>query len=60
MEYERSSVRISIWNTDRAELTGPKGRLVKATLAERDCDVLCVTECFAGVLPNVEDVIKGA
>ena len=53
------TVRIGTWNTERAGPTGPKGKLVKDALAGPGCDVLCVTEGFAGILPDRRNVIKG-
>ena len=54
-----SIVRIGTWNTEWAGPTGPKGKLVKAALAAPECDVLCVTEGFAGILPDRRNVLKG-
>ena len=54
-----SIVRIGTWNTEWAGPTGPKGRLVKSKLAKPKCDLLCVTEGFAGILPGTRNVLKG-
>ena len=54
-----STVRIGTWNTEWARPTGPKGTLVKAALATPLCDVLCVTEGVAGILPGQGNVIEG-
>lgn len=54
-----STVRIGTWNTEWARPTGPKGTLVKAALAAPGCDVLCVTEGVAGILPGQGNVIEG-
>ena len=56
---DSSTVRIGTWNTEWAGPSGPKGKLVKAALAAPGCDVLCVTEGFAGILPDQQNVIKG-
>ena len=50
-------LRIGTWNT---EWTAPKtvrGALVRSMLADPDCDILCVTEGTAGLLPSSGYVI---
>lgn len=38
--------------------TSPRGRRIRAALEVADCDVLCVTEGFAGIFPDAGHVIK--
>ena len=44
-------VRIGTWNTEWAKPGSVKGERVGALLAEPDCDILCVTEGYAKLLP---------
>ncbi len=55
-----STIRIGTWNTEWAKpsSTGRKrGNIVSDQLAASGCDVLCVTEGFAGILPDGGHVI---
>lgn len=52
-----STLRIGTWNTEWAKPGSSRGRRVSAELAEPDCDILCVTEGYAGVLPKGGHVI---
>ena len=38
--------------------TSPRGHRIRAALKVSDCDVLCVTEGFAGIFPDAGHVIK--
>ena len=53
-----SIVRVGTWNTMWATPTSPRGRRIRATLEVSDCDILCVTEGFAGIFPDAGHVIK--
>ena len=53
-----SIVRIGTWNTWWATPTSPRGHRIRAALESRKCDVLCVTEGFAGIAPDSGHVIK--
>ena len=57
--HSSSIVRIDTWTTEWAGPTGPKGRLVKSKLAKPKCELPCVTEGFAGILPDTRNVLKG-
>ncbi len=46
------TVRIGTWNTQWAVPDRPRGARVRAALADTDCDILCVTEGSAGLLPS--------
>lgn len=51
--------RIGTWNTQWANPRGAKGDRVRAALAAPGCDLLCVTEGSAGLLPTEGHVIDG-
>ena len=53
-------VRVGTWNTMWATPTSPRGRRIRAALKVSDCDVLCVTEGFVGIFPDVGHVIKAS
>ena len=53
-----SIVRVGTWNTMWATPTSPRGRRIRAALEISDCDVLCVTEGFAGIFPDARHVIN--
>ena len=36
----------------------PRGHLIRTAFEVSDCDILCVTEGFAGIFPDAEHVIK--
>lgn len=50
--------RIGTWNTEWARRNSARGTRVRDALATSDCDVLCVTEGFAGILPDGGHVIE--
>ena len=52
-------LRIGTWNTRWARPGTPQGCRVSALLARPDCDILCVTEAYEGVLPSGGHVIDG-
>ena len=45
-------VRIGTWNTEWAKPGWARGDRVSALLAKPDCDILCVTEGYAKILPE--------
>lgn len=49
---ERTILRIGTWNAEWARPSTPRGEAVRAALQAPDCDVLCVTEGYAGLLPH--------
>ncbi len=51
------SVRVGTWNVEWAKPGTPKGKRVEPILAAPNCDVLCVTEGDAGILPKGGHVI---
>ena len=55
-----STVRVGTWNAEWPGPTGPRGKLVEAALAALGCDVLCVTEGVAGILPGQGSLIEGS
>ncbi len=50
-------VRVGTWNTEWAKPGSPKGNRVSEALANPDCDILCVTEGYAEILPGGGHVI---
>lgn len=50
-------VRIGTWNTEWAKPGTAKGDRVGELLAEPDCDILCVTEGYAEILPDGGQII---
>lgn len=56
-ERQAAKVRIGTWNTNWAVPNRARGRLVSGILAEAQCDVLCVTEGSAGLLPRQDHII---
>lgn len=52
-----SAVRIGTWNTEWAKPSSIRGSIISEKLAASGCDVLCVTEGFAGILPDGGHVI---
>ncbi|MDE0108620.1 MAG: hypothetical protein OXN96_12455 [Bryobacterales bacterium] len=52
-----SAIRIGTWNTEWAKPIGIRGNIISEKLAASGCDVLCVTEGFAGILPDGGHVI---
>ena len=46
-----ATVRIGTWNTKFARSGSRKGKIIRDELAASNCDVLCVTEGFAAILP---------
>ena len=61
MSSEGSSrfLRIGTWNTNWAEPDRARGERVRNALARPDCDILCVTEGFEGILSDEGNVIDG-
>ncbi|MXY70592.1 MAG: endonuclease/exonuclease/phosphatase family protein [Acidobacteriia bacterium] len=51
------TIRIGTWNTRWAKPSSIGGKIISKVLAASDCDVLCVTEGFAGILPEGGHVI---
>ena len=51
------TIRIGTWNTNWASSRSARGPIIKQKLADTDCDIVCVTEGSAGVLPNGGHVI---
>ena len=52
-----SAIRIGTWNTEWARPSSIRGKIISEKLAASGCDVLCVTEGFAGILPDGGHVI---
>ena len=52
-----ATIRIGTWNTDWAKPGKIPGTIVSEKLAAAKCDILCVTEGFAGILPDGGHVI---
>ena len=50
-------VRVGTWNTHWASPKTKRGRSVSAALAAPDCDILCVTEGYAELLPSGGHII---
>ncbi len=57
MQSTRTTFRAGTWNTEWAQPGSAKGRRVAAELAKPDCDILCLTEAYAEVLPGGGHVI---
>ena len=51
MDNVRPTVRIGTWNVDWARPDGDRDIRVAAALRKPECDILCVSEGCAGVLP---------
>ena len=51
MDNVRPAVRIGTWNVDWAGLDGDRGIRVAAALRKPECDILCVSEGCADILP---------
>ncbi len=45
------TIRIGTWNTEWRKPESNSGTIISKTLTATDCDILCVTEGFAGILP---------
>ena len=54
---EPSTIRVGTWNTRWAKPSSTNGNIISNRLAASGCDVLCVTEGFAGILPDGGHVI---
>ena len=50
-------LRVGTWNTEWTPPRTVRGKLVRALLADSDCDILCVTEGGAEILPDGGDLI---
>jgi len=55
--YRAHTVRIGTWNTQWANPRGARGDRVRTVLADPGCDILCVTEGSAGLLPTGGHII---
>ncbi|MDE0628701.1 MAG: hypothetical protein OXH99_20080 [Bryobacterales bacterium] len=55
----KDMIRIGTWNTEWAEPGAkiPRDKIISDKLAATKCDILCVTEGFAGILSNGGHVI---
>ena len=52
MSDVRTVLRIGTWNINWAKPGTERGRCVVKRLAAPGCDLLCVTEGYAGILPD--------
>lgn len=52
-------LRIGTWNTQWAKPNTTLGNVVRASLSYPNCDVLCVTEGYRGILPRTNYVVDG-
>lgn len=50
-------IRVGTWNTEWAKPVSTRGNIIGDKLAASGCDILCVTEGFAGILPDGGHVI---
>ena len=50
-------LRVGTWNTEWTPPRTVRGKLVRASLADSDCDILCVTEGTKEILPDGGDLI---
>ena len=51
------TIRIGTWNTEWAKPGSTRGNIISDKLAATDCDILCITEGFAEILPDGGHVI---
>ena len=51
-------MRIGTWNTQWANPSGKRGMRVRDLLAEGHCQILCITEGYAGLLPEGGSIIE--
>lgn len=51
------TIRIGTWNTEWKKPGGKAGNIIRERLAATECHVLCVTEGYAGILPDGGHVI---
>ena len=51
------AIRIGTWNTEWASPSSSRGSIIRDMLAGSGCDLLCVTEGFAGIFPDRGHVI---
>ena len=58
-DSDRPTARIGTWNVEWAKPDTERGERVAAALNEPGCDVMCVTEGFAEILPAGGHVIDG-
>ena len=58
-DSHRPTARIGTWNVEWAAPDTERGERVAAALNEPGCDVMCVSEGFAGILPAGGHVIDG-
>lgn len=47
-----SAIRVGTWNTEWANPSSIRGNVISDNLDVSNCDVLCVTEGFAAILPD--------
>ena len=59
MSTVETMLRIGTWNTQWAKPGTARGDRVSASLADPDCDILCVTEGYADILHDGGHVIDG-
>lgn len=52
-------LRIGTWNTEFAKPGAVRGERVRPILAAPDCDILCVTEGYAGIFPDGGNPVEG-
>ena len=52
-------LRIGTWNTQWTSPRTVRGKVVSASLADPDCDILCVTEGYRDILPRAIYTIDG-
>ena len=52
MDRDQPTVRVGTWNVAWAGADSKRGVRVAAALKARDCDIVCVTEGYADVLPS--------
>ena len=52
-------LRIGTWNTQWTSPRTVRGKVVSASLADPDCDILCVTEGYRDILPRAKYTIDG-
>ena len=55
----KNKIKIGTWNTEWAKPGAeiPRDKIIRCKLAASKCDILCVTEGFAGIFPNGGHVI---
>ena len=51
------TIRVGTWNTEWKKPSSQQGAIISEQLAATNCDILCVTEGYAGILPSGGHVI---